>query len=252
MKHTSIRVVTANIAECAFAPPSTIAEALKSAQVVLLQEVKRGPHVDQFQSIADELKKCGWQTVHMVFRNTYWYEGGDFGIGILSRYPLNNDLPQYSLKEESRVPNEIKLQDRVVIQSSIESLGNEVRLFNTHLPHNACICTNAGPGQNCDPGNRQYMLEWIAWQVHPKEKAKYTGRAICGGDLNTTRASTEMRFLRSQLVDCWETFAGHRYDYEELTRTVDYIFSRGFEVEDYQRVDEGLSDHPFVFVTFRT
>jgi endonuclease/exonuclease/phosphatase family metal-dependent hydrolase len=245
-----ITVATANVATWQFGTPRDVAASLKSADVAFFQEVQRGPNEDQFLVMADEFENLWQSKVHVTFTNT-WETGriapaSDFGNGIISRWPIDINYPQYSLKAAGNLPDLPHLQDRIIMQGSVDIAGRRVLVFNTHLPHNACMCRNSSERLNCDPGNREYMLEWISTNA-----AMHGGAAICGGDLNATRPSSEIRFIRSPLIDAWEDFTGGEFDYEELVKTVDYIFFVGFSVTSYKRVVTSLSDHPFVLATLQ-
>jgi endonuclease/exonuclease/phosphatase family metal-dependent hydrolase len=220
----SVIVATANVGVWAFGEPRPIAVVLQRADVILLQEALRGPNEDQFLIMADELKKLWGSEPHITFTNTaargLIVPEADFGNGIISRVALDTNHQQFSLMTSGLLPNASNLQDRVVMHVSIPVGGRTVLLFNTHLPPNACMCRDSSASLNCEPGNREQMLDFIARQVAGGPRP-----AIVGGDLNVTRPSRALRFIHDvNLVDSWESFAGDVFNLAEVTKTVDYIF----------------------------
>ncbi|MEO8578014.1 MAG: endonuclease/exonuclease/phosphatase family protein, partial [Gemmatimonadales bacterium] len=101
------------------------------ADIVLLQEVDKGTtrsgNVDQ---VAELKRLTGYNG---VFGKTLDYQGGDYGIAILSRWAITNDtlihLPVEPPQFRSNVSYEPRGALRVVIQSPLGLL----RVVNTHI-----------------------------------------------------------------------------------------------------------------------
>ncbi len=137
----TIRVMTYNVHSCRGMDgkiiPERIAKVIESfnPDIVALQELKIHRHatknIDQPLIIAQHLR------MHCHFQPAIAVEGEDFGISIMSRYPLEikraGHLPNHpSILPKVRGIN-ILLQPREAIWCNIKIENKELHLINTHL-----------------------------------------------------------------------------------------------------------------------
>lgn len=103
----------------------------EGADVVLLQEVDRGTErsgrVDQLARLMSLTK------FHGAFGKSLDYQGGDYGIAILSRWPVvaSETIPLPVVPPQTRAGGSI--EPRVALVADIAAPGGTVRIFNTHL-----------------------------------------------------------------------------------------------------------------------
>ncbi len=96
----------------------------ETPDIVCLQEVDcgafRSGKRDIMQELADSLQ------MHSFYAPTIKLRGGTYGIGMLSRYPLEN---------HKQIPLPVRKGDegRVVAQADITVSGRKLTIFNTHL-----------------------------------------------------------------------------------------------------------------------
>jgi len=211
-----IRVMTYNIHHCN--PPAQkgvidtngIAEVIVKykADIVLLQEVdvntQRSGTGNQAQILA---RKSNLPYYH--FYKAIDFSGGDYGVAILSRFPLNDSF-QFMLS------NKI-LSEQRVLGGTTAQLPGDIRLIiaTTHL--------------DLVEGNRvkqAYQLDSLL-----------TGKSypvILGGDFNATPESEEIRSLFSSFTAPTGTL---QYTFPESTpdRTIDYLLFRDYSLNGRQK-----------------
>lgn len=119
------RVATWNISAARYAPVATIAAELSDmrADIVALQEVdfrlRRSGSIDQAGELASALR------FHHVFAATIKWDGGDYGLAVLSRWPLVS-------VERHRLEVVGVGEPRIVLDVTICANGRRLRLFNHH------------------------------------------------------------------------------------------------------------------------
>jgi len=119
------RVATWNIRAARSAPLADIARELQSMQVdiVALQEVdmrtRRTGFVDETAALAGMLR------LHHVFAASIEWDEGDYGLALLSRWPLT-DVRRHRLD----VPT--ASEPRIVLEAGVCVDGRPLRLFNHH------------------------------------------------------------------------------------------------------------------------
>lgn len=188
---------------------------------VLLQEIDRGVErsnrIDQFAFIVEQTGMTG------RFAHTVDYQGGRFGIAVLTRHEIiaynRVLLPRLGGKEPRALQHlRVRVGD-----------GSELDLFNTHIdPHPVS-------------GSRQISI------VLEETAALAIGPAVLGGDFNAPPQAGSIR----RITDSWQdaaiggtsapTFPAHspriRVDY--LFLTGEAISLREFRSPDHR----GISDH---------
>jgi endonuclease/exonuclease/phosphatase family metal-dependent hydrolase len=148
---------------------------LENPDLVALQEVdmniRRSGGVNQAAEIA---RKLGMK---FVFGKAIDFDGGEYGLAILSKHPLSDPLI-YKLPTDSASKGEprILLTARVLITG-----GKELLFGNTHLD------------SGTDPINRLMQVSKIK-QIGQKESSAF----IIAGDLNADPGTKEIRLLDKQ------------------------------------------------------
>jgi len=122
---TDLRIATWNIQAALAAPVDAIAAELRAmhADVVALQEVdvmtRRGGFVDAPAELARALG------FHFAFAASIKWDEGDYGLAVLSRWPLT-DVRRHRLSIIGRA------EPRIVLDATVCVHGRPLRLFNHH------------------------------------------------------------------------------------------------------------------------
>jgi endonuclease/exonuclease/phosphatase family metal-dependent hydrolase len=120
-----LRVATWNIQAALSAPPDEIAAELQSmkADVMGLQEVdfrvRRSGFTDQPQTLATAL------AAHYVFAASIKWDGGDYGLAVVSRWPL-------VAVQRHRLDQTEYGEPRIVLEVTVCAHGRPLRIFNHH------------------------------------------------------------------------------------------------------------------------
>ena len=134
--HQRVRVATWNIRAARSASVNAVADELKAigADVIALQEVdvrtRRAGFVDQPEFLARALG-FGY-----AFAASIKWDGGDYGLAVLSRWPLT-DLQRHRLDSSAGG------EPRIVLEVGICAGGRPLRLFDHHADRRAAS-RNAG------------------------------------------------------------------------------------------------------------
>lgn len=189
------------------------------ADIVGLQEVDS---VCMRTNSVDQMKELGKITgMHYAFVRHYAYQGGAYGMGILSRYPL----AQVSNKRMSLLKS--KNPSTAMISAVIElSKKKKLRFASAH-----------------------FALDDSSRMVQAREAVAYLGAdrypVILTGDLNATPEAPEIQYLRSYF-----TGTDHRqiatYPAPVANKKIDYIFIRSKDlvsVKAHTVSVNSLSDH---------
>ena len=184
------------------------------ADVVLLQEVDRGTTrsgiVDQPQLLS---RRTGFR---MAFGRSLVYQGGDYGIAVLSRWPITSQrtvpLPVDPPQERSGSSRE----PRVALQATIASPAGNLTVINTHID-----------ASREDFWRRQEIATVLAIADSTN------GILLLGGDLNSTPESAVQEAVRSRgLLDAWTVCgaagdsAGFTYPADSGVKRIDYLYFR--------------------------
>lgn len=182
------------------------------ADIVLLQEVdngtKRSGGVDQLARLRELTGYYG------VFGKTIDYDGGEYGIAILSRRPLVSTrfarLPVTISDEKERA----KYEERGALTVKVATPGGVVRIVDTHL--------DAFGGDS----NRIQQAATLLSIANAQRDSGYT---LLGGDLNSVPSSVVIAMLeksgwRDLFAKCG---SGEPYSFpaDVPTRRIDYLFA---------------------------
>jgi endonuclease/exonuclease/phosphatase family metal-dependent hydrolase len=182
------------------------------ADIALLQEVDKGTRrsggVDQPAVLA---RLTGF---HVAFGKTLDYQGGEYGIAIVSRWPIRAEtliaLPVSPPQERAGGSYEPRGAQRVVIASPF----GDVVAINTHL--------DASSGDN-----------WRRQEVHTVLAIADSARArparlLVGGDFNSTPESAVQDTINSSaLRDAWRLCGrgdGFTYPAKAGVKRIDYLY----------------------------
>lgn len=196
--------------------------------IVALQEVdrntKRSGHIDEAKELAE---KTGLQ---YQFFKAIDHDGGEYGLAILSRFPLTNTklIP---------LPQAIKAEDRILALATLKVNGQNIIFANTHLD-----ATRTHE-------NRILQMKEILKTVE-QEKLPI----ILCGDLNSVAGSETINLLDTQFKrTCIDNCAG-TVPQNTPTRTIDFIATRNADwtLLKYEVIPETYaSDHRPVLAVFK-
>lgn len=228
---TEIRVMAYNVHHCN--PPSeadkidveAIAEAIReqNPDLVALQEIDvmtgRSGKIDQAKRLADQLK------MHYYFGKAIDHDGGEYGVAILSRFPIS-DEKTYPLPTQEGSGGEPRVLTTVKVKLPD---GSDIRFASTHLD-----------AQKEDT-NRLLQIRKIAELVSDEALP-----VVIAGDFNAPPQSEviailDQHFQRS-CKDCPPTIPVHNPN-----KAIDFIAFRpqnAFEVLSHEVISETYaSDH---------
>jgi endonuclease/exonuclease/phosphatase family metal-dependent hydrolase len=206
------------------------------ADIVLLQEVdrrtQRSARVDHFAELEKLTGMFG------VFGKSLDYQGGEYGIAVLSRWPTDS-IQALSLKVEPPQPRSGgAYEPRIALHVVVHTPQGQLHVINTHLDA-------AATGTY----RRQELIGVLA---HMKQKVPDRAPLVFGGDLNARPTTDDIEAVSFALDDAFvqcgtgkgETFPAHAPD-----RRIDYIFLRGARCSSARVVESAASDHrPFMAI----
>lgn len=207
------------------------------ADLVMLQEVdsvtRRSGGVDQLALLA---RATG---LHAAFGSTLAYQGGQYGIALLSRYPIRshrvfplpNDPPQ-PRAGGSREP-------RGALHAVVTLPDGDLHVINTHIDASAD-----------DTWRRQEAARLVAIS----DSLRAAGaRLVLGGDLNSTPESAVQALVRgAALRDAWTQCgagADGTFPAAKPVKRIDYLYlSGGLDCTGARVIATDASDHRPVLV----
>ena len=209
------------------------------ADVALLQEVDRGTTrsggVDQ---VAELERLTGY---HGAFGRTLDYQGGQYGIAILSRWPILSDtmiqLPVVPPQE--RAGGSYEPRGALHVRIAVPGRSVPVDLVNTHL----------------DPsGDPHYRRQEIAGVLRAIDDLR-SAATVLGGDLNATPddsaiASIAGSGLRDAWTACSSSGPGLTYPASVPVKRIDYLWlPAGASCRTATVLNTEASDHRPLLVT---
>jgi endonuclease/exonuclease/phosphatase family metal-dependent hydrolase len=185
-----------------------------SADIVLLQEVDRGT---QRSAGVDQPAVLSQRTgLHVAFGKSLAYQGGDYGIAILSRWPIGAQRTLPLVLDPPQVRAGGSYEPRVALGATLSTPMGELRILNTHLD-----------ASREDQWRRQEVARILAIAD------SLPGLVLIGGDFNSTPESDVQQAVRSRgLRDAWTTCGragdeGLTYPADSSVKRIDYLFFRG-------------------------
>lgn len=215
-----------------------IAALIKStkADIVLLQEVdkgtKRSGNVDQPAVLA---KLTGF---HAAFGSALDYDGGKYGVAILSRWPILSDTLFHLPVEPPQTRSGGSMEPRGALRAMIKSPRGTLAVINTHLD-----------ASGDDRWRKQEADSIVSLVAQTRKKSTLV---IAGGDFNSTPESAVQASLRmSGLRDTWnECGGGEGLSYPDSVpaKRIDYLFmTGGIQCKTAHVVESRASDHRPVY-----
>jgi len=167
-----------------------------------LQEIDQG--VERTDRV-DTMKKLKEKTgMYGVFGKAIDFQGGEYGNGILSRYPiLEEHNHPYTFEQTG--------EHRALLYGILEYNDHNILFMNTHLDHRE------------DYTERMQSVDEILSIASGYENLP----VFIVGDINDTPDSRVVERLRESYLDVWEqagTGPGLTFHTEDLNRRIDYIF----------------------------
>ena len=234
-----LNVLTYNIHHCN--PPSipdtidveAIARVINEAQpdLVALQEVdahtqRSGKQLDQAKTLA------GLTNMHFYFRESIPYQGGSYGLAILSKFPIL-EKEGYDLPAMEGIASEPRSMIMITVQLPG---GKKLKFGSTHLDY-----TNAATNLL----QARAITKIVGSESQP---------LIIGGDFNANPQSESITYLDQYFTrTCQEACAG-TIPVQAPTKTIDFILYRpeaSFKVKQHKVIMETYaSDHRPVMATF--
>jgi endonuclease/exonuclease/phosphatase family metal-dependent hydrolase len=235
-----------------------IAALIDSLQVdvVLLQEVDRrtarSGRVDQAAVLAE---RTG---MHAVFGRSMDFDGGEYGNGILSRWPVQSwrvvplqpeaaeasghvDPAQSAASQPAQQPGAAQpTEPRSVLHVVLDAAGGALHVLNTHVDHRAESAAR-----------KAQVLELLAYVA---DAVPRDARVVFGGDLNARPEAAEVRSLAVLFSDVWPSCGagdGPTFRSDAPDRRIDYIMLANLQCTAARVLDTTLSDHRPVVADIR-
>ena len=181
------------------------------ADVVLLQEVDvkttRSGNVDQ-QARLRELTGH-----HVAFGKTLDYQGGLYGIAVLSRWPIDSSRVTSLPIDPPQLRSGVSYEPRGALHAWIASPHGPITVINTHLD-----------ASRDDRYRRQEAQTIIALA----DSARPRGLLLVGGDFNSEPGSAvQATIMSSRLHDAWQMCGygnGMTYPADSGVKRIDYLY----------------------------
>ncbi|MBA3889612.1 MAG: endonuclease/exonuclease/phosphatase family protein [Gemmatimonadaceae bacterium] len=244
--HTELRVLVYNIHAGKDAGGADNLERVAAmitasgADIVLLQEVdsatRRAQGVDQLAALAVLTR------MHGAFGSTIEWQGGSFGLAVLSRHPIGAHalIPLRTDPPQPRV--DYAREPRGVLVATVTTPHGPLAVMNTHL--------DAGR-------DGQWRRQEVVHLLTVADSLRSAdARLILGGDLNARPSSPELQPLtEAGLRDAWIACGqgeGFSFPATAPDRRIDYLFlDSGFDCQRARVLPDEASDHRALLVTLR-
>ncbi len=208
------------------------------ADLVMLQEVDRGTrrsgNVDQLQALIDGARLRG------AFGRTLDYDGGTYGIAMLSRggFLFDDTLPLQVTPAQARAGG--SHEPRGVLLTVTPTAAGRLYAMTTHLD-----------ASREDRYRRQEAAELVAVV---KARLSNDTPVLLGGDFNSEPDSAvQQRFRAAGLRDAWAECGhgdGFTYPADKPVKRIDYLFlTATLRCTDARVIDTRASDHRPLLVT---
>lgn len=210
------------------------------ADLVLLQEVDRNT---ERSGRADQLAILERLTgFYGRFGKTLDYQGGDYGIAVLSRWPIVRDSMVALRVEPPSVRAGGSREPRGMLHVVVAAPAGEIHLLNTHLD-----------AAREDSARRQEVAQ-VATFARLLRETGYI--VIAGGDLNAEPDTPIIDAMRSAgLLDLWTACGvgpGLTYPSRDAIKRIDYLFAiPELHCEDARVLEEDASDHRALRIVVR-
>jgi endonuclease/exonuclease/phosphatase family metal-dependent hydrolase len=200
-----------------------IADVINAAHpdLVGLQEVDRGVKRTEGK---DEIAELAAMTrMEYAFAPNLDYQGGKYGVAILSRFPIKNT-------EHRMFENKREAERRGMLRVEVEVNGKRLNFVTTHLDY------QFADGRLFEA---EQMLKFIA---------DVKGPMIVVADLNDEPAGSAYQLMRTKFDDAWSACCGEGFSYpaDRPAKRIDHIFYRsraGTRAKKSWVIETVASDH---------
>ncbi len=164
------------------------------------------------------------------FQKAINYSGGEYGIGLLTRY-------EFKEKTGASLSNEGNYEARAYVRGVFEKDGKEVAIYNTHLTHES---------QSLRAKQMQEVLDVM--------DADPTPYKILTGDFNTDQYISENypMMKKYNLANGKDGIWHNTYNQVDSSMNVycidNVVTSRNIKVNEVKMVETGLSDHNMLYI----
>ena len=210
-----------------------------SADIVLLQEVDRRTTRSAGVDHAAELARL--TGLEMAFGKSLDYQGGEYGIAILSRWPITAQATLDLPVDPPQTRSGGSLEPRAALRVSIATPSGPMTVLNTHLD-----------ASREDRWRRQEISRLLAIAADAAGSAPL----LIGGDLNSTPESeVQQEVRRAGFADAWSlcgTGNDLTYPADSGVKRIDYLYlGAGQGCETATVIDTKASDHRPLLVRVR-
>jgi endonuclease/exonuclease/phosphatase family metal-dependent hydrolase len=203
------------------------------ADIALLQEVDRRTRRSALNDQPAALQRA--TRLHVAFGKTLDYDGGDYGIAILSRWPISAETLIHLPVDPPQQRAGGSMEPRGVLRAVLAAPFGSISVFNTHL----------------DPSGDDHWRRQEAdslLRLVLREATAGTSFVLAGGDFNSTPESAVQGALREGgLLDAWPTCGrgpGLSYPAEAPVKRIDYLFlTDGIHCTSADVLSTPASDH---------
>lgn len=203
------------------------------ADLVLLQEVDRGTERSGRVDQAGELARL--TGMHGVFGKTLDFQGGGYGIALLSRWPVSEDTLVHLALDPPGEGAASPREPRGVLRARVAAPGGPLYVLNTHLDA-------SGP----DTFRRRETAALLEVAGRLRDGG---ARVLVGGDFNATPESAVVAGVlgagwRDGWAACGGAGEGLTFPAKAPTRRIDYLFlPPGTRCDSAEVVGGETSDH---------
>ena len=218
---------------------SGVAELVRTtrADVVLLQEVDRGTR--RSGNVDQPAKLASLTGYHAAFGSALDYDGGKYGIAILSRWPIVAETLIHLPVEPPQQRAGGSYEPRGLLRVVVATPAGRLAVLNTHL----------------DPsGDDRWRRQEIATVIRlTGEAAALAPLVVVGGDLNSTPESAVQQTMRgASFRDSWTecgTGTGLSFPDDLPVKRIDYLYLTGeIHCSAARVIETRVSDHRPVLV----
>lgn len=206
------------------------------ADIVLLQEVDRRTTRSGGEDHLAELERLTRR--HAAFGKSLDFQGGEYGIAILSRWPLDAAAVVALKVEPPQERSGVSHEPRVGLHAQVRAPFGILHVLNTHI----------------DPGGAGTFRkqEVIGLLARIQRAVPADAVLLFGGDLNTRPDTDEIAAISLSLQDAWRacgTGPGDTFPARGPDRRIDYVFFRRARCLHARVPETQASDHRPLFVT---
>jgi endonuclease/exonuclease/phosphatase family metal-dependent hydrolase len=201
------------------------------ADVVLLQEVDRRTRRSAGVDHLAELQRMTGR--HGVFGRSLFFQDGEYGIALLSRWPILRDTTVHLTVVPPQDRSGSVTEPRVALHAVIDAPGGPLHVINTHVDPSGV------------PTYRRQEL--IALMAHAARAVPRDADLIVGGDLNARPATDDVTAFRLAFHDAWTACGdggpGYTFPAHAADRRIDYILYRSGRCRSAAVIPTLASDH---------